>query len=94
VRLSRRLVPGLPSCGLDTLTRWFGFDNPARHRAGGDALVTARLLSRLLGFAREAGALTLADLAALEARRGRAARRKRSALPSEPRADSWAGYDA
>jgi DNA polymerase III subunit epsilon len=94
VRLSRRLVPGLPSCGLDTLTRWFGFENPARHRAGGDALVTARLLSRLLGLAREAGARTLADLAALEARRARAGKRKRSALPSEPRADSWAGDDA
>lgn len=95
VRLSRKLVPGLPSCGLDTLTRWFGFENPARHRAGGDALVTARLLSRLLGLAREAGARTLADLAALEARRGRAkAKRKRTALPTEPRADSWAGYDA
>jgi len=94
VRLSRRLVPGLPSCGLDTLTRWFGFQNPARHRAGGDALVTARLLSRLLALAREAGARTLADLAALEARRARAAKRKRSALPSEPRADSWSGDDA
>jgi DNA polymerase III subunit epsilon len=94
VRLSRRLVPGLPSCGLDTLTRWFGFENPARHRAGGDALVTARLLSRLLGFARDAGARTLADLATLEARGGCAGRRKRSALPSEPRADSWTGYEA
>jgi DNA polymerase-3 subunit epsilon len=94
VRLSRRLVPGLPSCGLDTLTRWFGFQNPARHRAGGDALVTARLLSRLLALAREAGARTLADLAALEARRARAAKRQRSALPSEPRADSWSGDDA
>jgi DNA polymerase-3 subunit epsilon len=94
VRLARRLVPGLPSCGLDTLTRWFGFDNPARHRAGGDALVTARLLSRLLGFARENGARTLADLAVLEAERRRAGKRKRAALPTEPRADSWTGYDA
>lgn len=94
VRLARRLVPGLRSCGLDALTRWFGFENPARHRAGGDALVTARLLSRLLGLAREAGARTLADLAALEAKRGRAPKRKRSALPTEPRADSWSGYDA
>ncbi|HEY8106933.1 MAG TPA: 3'-5' exonuclease [Gemmatimonadales bacterium] len=94
VRLARRLVPGLPSCGLDTLTRWFGFENPARHRAGGDALVTARLLARLLGFAREHGARTLADLAALEAERRRAGKRKRAALPTEPRADSWTGYDA
>ena len=94
VRLARRLVPGLPSCGLDTLTRWFGFENHARHRAGGDAMVTARLLSRLLGLAREAGARTLADLIALETARRRAAKRKRSVLPTEPRPDSWMGYDA
>jgi len=94
VRLSRRLLPGLRSCGLDSVTNWFGFENPARHRAGGDALVTAQLLARLLGLAREAGARTLADLAQLEARRARKAKRKRSAMPTEPRADSYPGYDA
>jgi DNA polymerase-3 subunit epsilon len=88
VRLARRLVQGVRSCGLDNLTRFFGFENAARHRAAGDALVTADLLARLLSLARAEGARTLQDLAAIEARRLAARRRKRQALPTEPRADS------
>jgi DNA polymerase III epsilon subunit family exonuclease len=89
VRLARRLVRGVRSCGLDNLCRFFGFHNEARHRAGGDALVTAELLCRLLLLAREEGARTLQDLMVIEARRyRRGRRRKRSAMPTEPRADS------
>lgn len=65
VRLARRLLPGPRSCGLDALSRFFGFENPARHRAGGDALVTAWLLQRLLGLADEQGVHTLEELGAL-----------------------------
>ncbi len=75
VRLARRLVPGLPSYGLDSLTAYFGWENPARHRAGGDAHITARLLSRLLGLAQADGVRTLPELEALTRGRGR---RKRS----------------
>jgi DNA polymerase III epsilon subunit family exonuclease len=88
VRLARRLVRGVRSCGLDNLCRFFGFHNRARHRAGGDALVTAELLSQLLALARDEGARTLQDLSAIESRRARRRRRKRSAMPTEPRADS------
>lgn len=89
VRLARRLVKGVRSCGLDNLCRFFGFVNGARHRAAGDALVTAELLCRLLALAREEGARTLQDLTVIEARRFRAGRRrKRRAMPTEPRADS------
>jgi DNA polymerase-3 subunit epsilon len=88
VRLARRLVRGVRSCGLDSLCRFFGFHNRARHRAGGDALVTAELLSRLLCLAREEGARTLQDLSTIESRRARRKRRKRSAMPTPPRADS------
>jgi DNA polymerase III subunit epsilon len=88
VRLARRLVRGVRSCGLDNLCRFFGFQNRARHRAAGDALVTAELLCRLLGLAREEGARTLQDLTSIETRRARARRRKRLAMPTEPRADS------
>jgi DNA polymerase III epsilon subunit family exonuclease len=88
VRLARRLVKGVRSCGLDNLCRFFGFHNSARHRAAGDALVTAELLNRLLGLAREEGARTLQDLATIESRRTRARRRVRRAMPTEPRADS------
>jgi DNA polymerase III subunit epsilon len=89
VRLARRLVKGVRSCGLDNLSRFFGFHNKARHRAGGDALVTAELLCRLLSLAREEGARTLQDLALIESRRRqRRARRRRTAMPTEPREDS------
>lgn len=88
VRLARRLVKGVRSCGLDNLTQYFGFANPARHRAAGDALVTADLLDRLLRLAQEEGARTLQDLTAIATRRARRARRKRLAMPTEPLADS------
>jgi DNA polymerase-3 subunit epsilon len=90
VRLARRLVKGVRSCGLDNLTQHFGFENPARHRAAGDALVTADLLQHLLRLAREEGAATLQDLSAIALRRAAGARRRRPALPTEPRADSVA----
>jgi DNA polymerase III epsilon subunit family exonuclease len=89
VRLARRLVQGVRSCGLDSLCRFFGFHNGARHRAAGDALVTAELLSRLLMLARAEGARTLQDLALIERRRTRRGRRRRQAMPTEPRHDSW-----
>jgi DNA polymerase-3 subunit epsilon len=88
VRLARRLVKGVVSCGLDSLQRFFGLENHARHRAAGDALVTAEVLARLLRLAHQEGARTLQDIAAIEARRRVAARRARRALPTEPRADS------
>ncbi|MBA2627682.1 MAG: 3'-5' exonuclease [Gemmatimonadales bacterium] len=88
VRLARKLLTNVRSCGLDNLSRHFGFENAARHRAAGDALVTAELLCRLLALARENGVRTLQDLALLEARRQKSARRKRRALPTEPLADS------
>ena len=89
VRLARRLVRGVRSCGLDSLTTFFGLENAARHRAMGDAWVTAELLSRLLRLAREDGARTLQDLTAIEARRIIRARRRRLAMPTQPLADSW-----
>ncbi|HQR19012.1 MAG TPA: 3'-5' exonuclease [Gemmatimonadales bacterium] len=67
VRLSRRLVRGLTSHALDQVTAHFNLDNGARHRAAGDALVTAEILRRLLAMAEEQGARTLEDLEALKA---------------------------
>jgi DNA polymerase-3 subunit epsilon len=58
-RLARRLVPEAESCGLDWLSGYFGLENPARHRALGDAWATADLLVRLLDRARRDGARTL-----------------------------------
>ncbi len=77
VRLARRLVDGVESCGLDALTERFALNNPARHRAAGDALATAELLQRLLRLAREDGARTLSDLELYQARRRRRRRARR-----------------
>jgi len=75
VRMVRRFVPGLRHRNLDVVSRHFGVNIHARHRAHGDALATARILLRLLDEARGRG---LEDVAALEwylRRRGRRQRR-------------------
>lgn len=80
VRLARRLVESVESCALDALTLRFDLSNPARHRAGGDALATAELLQRLLRLARQHGARTLNDLELLQG-----IRRSRKRRPRRPR---------
>jgi DNA polymerase-3 subunit epsilon len=82
VRLARRLVPTAGSCSLGSLSYFFALENPARHRAAGDALVTAQLLHRLMGLARETGARTLSDLEALQ---GPQRRGKKGKKPRKPK---------
>ncbi len=84
VRLARRLIPGLKSRSLDSVARYFGIEIERRHRAGDDALATARVLSRLLELASERGAKTLSDLEGLgrSRARGRKRRKKRTAMPT------------
>jgi len=62
VRMVRRLVPELRHRNLDVVTRHFGVDIHARHRAHGDALATARVLLRLLDEAAGRGVEDLATL--------------------------------
>src|SRR5438132_7113363 len=62
VRLTRRLVPELRHRRLDQVAAFFGVENPARHRAFGDALATAYILRALLGRARDRGVETLEQL--------------------------------
>ncbi len=81
VRLARRLVPHAESCALDALTQLFAFENPARHRAAGDALITAQLLQRLMLLARDTGARTLPDLEGLQGRHHRGRRTTRPPAP-------------
>jgi DNA polymerase-3 subunit epsilon len=72
-RLARRLLPDLRRHGLDRLAAHlglqFGADASGRHRALGDAEVTAQALLQMLGAAQEHhGIRTLAELVALERR--------------------------
>lgn len=76
VRLARRLLRGQASCGLDSLTDRFGLVNHARHRAAGDAMVTAELLRCLLRLAKSEGFATLTDLERLCAKRVATSRRR------------------
>lgn len=62
MRLARRLLPDLPRRNLDTVSYHFGITIEGRHRAVGDAVAAARVLHRLVGIAKELGAVTLADL--------------------------------
>jgi len=48
VRLARQVVPGLPSYSLGKLCISIGIPLNNRHRAGGDALATTKLLEELL----------------------------------------------
>ena len=68
MRLARRLLPDLPRRNLDTVSYHFGITIEGRHRAVGDAVAAARVLHRLLGLAKERGAVTLADLLAIGSR--------------------------
>ena len=65
VRLARAVVPGIKRRSLGSLSYYYGIENHARHRAGGDALATAKVLLRLLDAARERGCETLDDLRTL-----------------------------
>jgi DNA polymerase-3 subunit epsilon len=83
VRLSKRLLPRLRRRNLDAVTAYYGIENHARHRAGGDALATARVLLRLLDEAHDRGCMCVDDLDRLaRTPSGRKKRRRRpSALP-------------
>ncbi|HXT15565.1 MAG TPA: 3'-5' exonuclease [Gemmatimonadaceae bacterium] len=92
VRLARRLVPQLRRRNLDSLASYYGIDNSARHRAGGDALATAHILLRLLDAAHDRGCASLDDLERLMTTRTASAKRSRRppALPQPARDDAIA----
>ena len=62
MRLARRLLPDLPRRNLDTVSYHFDITIEGRHRAVGDAVAAAKCLRRLVGLAKEQGAVTLGDL--------------------------------
>jgi DNA polymerase-3 subunit epsilon len=62
VRLTRALVPELERRSLDSLMHHFGLATERRHRAAGDAEVTARVLLRLLARSRDLGIATWEEL--------------------------------
>ena len=53
VRLSRKIIPGLRSYSLGSLTESLGIKITNRHRAGGDAAATVRVFDQLLSRDRD-----------------------------------------
>jgi DNA polymerase III subunit epsilon len=85
VRLAASVLPQLKRRSLDSISRYYGIENAARHRAGGDAVATAHVLIALLDDAADRGCETWDDLLALITRppgsRRHRKRRRRSAMP-------------
>jgi DNA polymerase III epsilon subunit family exonuclease len=79
VRLSRRLLPQLPSRSLDGLASWFGVEIESRHRALDDAVATAKVLIRLIDLLEDQGVHDWEALqGVLRRRRARRSRRRRA----------------
>ena len=66
VKLGRRLVPGLRSYNLESLANHFGFRFEERHRALGDAQVTAMIFIEYLKLLTEKGIKTFGEVQTLE----------------------------
>jgi DNA polymerase-3 subunit epsilon len=83
VKMARRLLPQLQRRSLDYLARHYGVEIIARHRAGGDAVATAKVFLRMLKDARAEGCTTWGELEEMvrPASRGRRRGRRRSAMP-------------
>ena len=81
VKLARAVVPNIRRRSLDSLSYFYGIENHARHRAGGDALVTAKVLLRLLAAARDRGCETLEDLRMITRQQRKKNRHKRRRMP-------------
>jgi DNA polymerase-3 subunit epsilon len=91
VRMLRRLVPELRRRNLDAVAAHYGIEITARHRAGGDAVATAKVFIKLLEAARRHGCATLDDVERVIAQRTSKRRRRRPpALPHSATDDSWA----
>ena len=92
VKLARKVLPQLRRRNLDALQNFYGVENHARHRAGGDAVATASVFLRLLDGARDRGWSSLDDLTyAMTRGTGRRKRRRRSpALPHSVTDDTYA----
>jgi len=82
VKMARKLLPNLRRRSLDYLARHYGIEITARHRAGGDAVATAKVFLRMMKEARDGGCLTWSEMEALVRPPTRGRRRhRRSAMP-------------
>jgi DNA polymerase-3 subunit epsilon len=81
VRLSRKLLPQLPSRSLDGLALYFGVEIESRHRALDDALATAKVLLKLIDMLEDQGVADWEEMQRMLRRRKPRKSRRRKAAP-------------
>jgi DNA polymerase III subunit epsilon len=91
VKVARKVLPQLSRRSLDHVARYYGVDIVGRHRAGGDAIATAKCFIRMMRDLRERGCDTWEDLD-MFLRRPSSRRKKRRppALPTSVTRDTTA----
>ncbi len=62
VKMARKVLPQLSRRSLDHVARYYGVEIHGRHRAGGDALATAKCMLRMLADLGNRGCTTWGDL--------------------------------
>jgi DNA polymerase-3 subunit epsilon len=82
VKVARKILPQLSRRSLDYVARYYGVEITNRHRAGGDALATAKCFIRMIDDLTDRGYNTWDDLDGLLRRP--ASRRKKRRPPGMP----------
>jgi DNA polymerase III subunit epsilon len=91
VKMARKVLPQLSRRSLDYVARYYGVEIHGRHRAGGDALATAKCLIRMLSDLSDRGCDTWGDLETLlRAPAIRRKKRRASGLPTPVLRDTTA----
>lgn len=91
VKIARKLLPQLSRRSLDHIARYYGVEIRNRHRAGGDALATAKCLVRMLSDLSDRGCETWGDLQQLlRIRSGKKRKRRPPAMPTSVTRDTTA----
>jgi len=88
---ARKVLPQLTRRSLDYVARYYGVEIRNRHRAGGDALATAKCLLRMMSDLSDRGCGTWGELQELlRTPTGRRKKRRASGLPSPVTRDTTA----
>jgi DNA polymerase-3 subunit epsilon len=91
VKIARKVLPQLSRRSLDYVARYYGIEIQNRHRAGGDAIATAKCLIRMMQDLEDRGCGTWAELQTLlRAPAGRRKKRRYSGLPTPVTKDTTA----
>jgi DNA polymerase-3 subunit epsilon len=91
VKMARKVLPQLPRRSLDHVARYYGVTIHNRHRAGGDAIATAKCLIRMVNDLRDRGCGTWSELQSLlRTPPGRRKKRRPPGMPTPVTRDTTA----